>query len=97
MLERDGCSRFSGEFKIYKLEEFYDTSLVQEKRATQFTTFYLRVPYTKNLRCVFVKVRNNIFFKAEMFKISQFKEHKVEKHTQVVSTDCTDRTGSDSH
>jgi len=22
MLERDGCSRFSGDFKVHKLEEF---------------------------------------------------------------------------
>jgi len=76
MLERDGCSRFSGEFKVHKLEEFYETSLAQEKRATQFTIFYLPVPYTKNLRCVFVKVHNNIFlFIFYFFKLKCLRFH----------------------
>jgi hypothetical protein len=100
MLERNGCSRFSGEFKVHKLEELYDTSLAQEKRVTQFTIFYLPVPYTKNLRCVFVKVQNSLFiFIFLSWNVYDFtvQELKIEKHTQVVSTDCTDRTGSDSH
>jgi hypothetical protein len=76
------------------LEELYDTSLAQEKRDTQFTVFYLPVPYTKNLRCVFVKV-HKVHPPSWNFTISHFKEPKVEKHGPVISTDRTGRTGSD--